>query len=147
MKKSTDGNTGYCDNCQKPVLFKKGFPYHEKWIYLYVISLKTAENTYLGKRDKGFCSPSCCGNYMQKLAEGKLENSKSKSVPSVPNKNEVALQGATTDSSMIKPAIAVKPATVKPKKASIIPTNPDAPHILVKQDVPKQKSLKKTKKL
>jgi hypothetical protein len=74
-------NKCFCDNCGKAVEMEDGFPYDKKWSYIYVMSFKTAKDVYFGKRDKGFCSPKCAGEYVQNLIKNNLsENTQKKPI-------------------------------------------------------------------
>lgn len=78
MKITQDG-IAHCDFCRKSVTCNKmrtgkyNFPYEHKWIFLFITSFKVASNTFIGKRDKGFCCPECAGGYFaQKLREAQM---------------------------------------------------------------------------
>jgi hypothetical protein len=68
MRISQDG-LAKCDCCGKEVKCNKkrtgkyNFPYEHNWIFLFITSFKIASNTFVGKRDKGFCSPECAGSF------------------------------------------------------------------------------------
>ena len=67
MKKYKNLTDFTCDQCSKSINNQDSFPYNKKWIYLYKLEFKVAQQDSNRHSDNHFCSLDCFKKYIQNI--------------------------------------------------------------------------------